>query len=85
MSWIHYEDFVAAVRWLIDRDGIDGIVVPFRPAATLAARIGIALAEAAAPDRRASMAERARYGADRFDVGRRVAEIEALYRDLQPD
>jgi uncharacterized protein len=26
MSWIHYEDFVAAVRWLIDRDDIDGIV-----------------------------------------------------------
>jgi uncharacterized protein (TIGR01777 family) len=26
MSWIHYEDFVAAVRWLIDRDDLDGIV-----------------------------------------------------------
>ena len=26
MSWIHYEDFVAATRWLIDRDEIDGIV-----------------------------------------------------------
>jgi uncharacterized protein len=26
MSWIHYEDFVAAVRWLIDRDDIDGVV-----------------------------------------------------------
>jgi uncharacterized protein (TIGR01777 family) len=26
MSWIHYQDFVAAVRWLIDRDGIDGVV-----------------------------------------------------------
>jgi uncharacterized protein (TIGR01777 family) len=26
MSWIHYEDFVAAVRWLIDRDDIDGAV-----------------------------------------------------------
>jgi uncharacterized protein len=26
MSWIHYEDFVAAVRWLIDRDDIQGIV-----------------------------------------------------------
>jgi uncharacterized protein len=25
MSWIHYEDFVAAVRWLIDREGIDGV------------------------------------------------------------
>ena len=26
MSWIHYEDFVAAVRWLIDHEEIDGIV-----------------------------------------------------------
>jgi uncharacterized protein len=26
MSWIHCEDFVAAVRWLIDRPDIDGIV-----------------------------------------------------------
>ena len=26
MSWIHDEDFVAAVRWLIDRDHIDGAV-----------------------------------------------------------
>lgn len=26
MSWVHYEDFVAAVRWLIDREEIDGIV-----------------------------------------------------------
>jgi len=26
MSWIHYEDFVAAVRWLIERHGIEGVV-----------------------------------------------------------
>ena len=26
MSWIHYEDFVAAVRWLIERDDIAGAV-----------------------------------------------------------
>ena len=26
MSWIHYQDFVAAVRWLIERQDIDGIV-----------------------------------------------------------
>jgi uncharacterized protein (TIGR01777 family) len=26
MSWIHYEDFVAAVRWLVDRDDIEGAV-----------------------------------------------------------
>ena len=26
ISWIHYEDFVSAVHWLIDREDIDGIV-----------------------------------------------------------
>ena len=26
MSWIHYEDFIAAVRWLIDHEEIQGIV-----------------------------------------------------------
>ncbi len=26
VSWIHHEDFVAAVRWLIDREDIDGAV-----------------------------------------------------------
>ena len=26
MSWIHYEDFIAAVGWLIDRDDIEGAV-----------------------------------------------------------
>ncbi len=26
MSWIHYEDFIAAVRWLIERDDIEGVV-----------------------------------------------------------
>ena len=26
VSWIHYEDFVAAIRWLIERHEIDGVV-----------------------------------------------------------
>jgi len=26
VSWIHYEDFVAVVRWLIERDELDGVV-----------------------------------------------------------
>ena len=26
MSWIHYDDFIAAVRWLIERHDIDGVV-----------------------------------------------------------
>jgi uncharacterized protein (TIGR01777 family) len=26
MSWVHFEDFIAAARWLIDREDIDGTV-----------------------------------------------------------
>jgi uncharacterized protein (TIGR01777 family) len=26
VSWIHYEDFIAAIRWLIDRDDVEGVV-----------------------------------------------------------
>jgi uncharacterized protein (TIGR01777 family) len=26
MSWIHYEDFIAAIRWLVDRDEMDGVI-----------------------------------------------------------
>jgi uncharacterized protein len=26
VSWIHYEDFIAAVRWLIDHDAVEGVV-----------------------------------------------------------
>jgi len=26
MSWVHHEDFVAAVLWLVERDGIEGAV-----------------------------------------------------------
>ena len=26
MSWIHHEDFVAAVRWLVAHDSVDGVV-----------------------------------------------------------
>ena len=32
MSWIHYEDFIAAVRWLIDRDHFQGAVNVSAPA-----------------------------------------------------
>ena len=32
MSWVHYEDFIAAVRWLIDRDDIEGVVNVAAPA-----------------------------------------------------
>ena len=26
VSWVHHDDFTRAVRWLIDRDGFDGVV-----------------------------------------------------------
>jgi uncharacterized protein (TIGR01777 family) len=26
LSWVHYEDFVAAIQWLIDRDDVEGVV-----------------------------------------------------------
>jgi uncharacterized protein (TIGR01777 family) len=26
VSWIHYEDFVAVIRWLIDHDDVEGVV-----------------------------------------------------------
>jgi uncharacterized protein (TIGR01777 family) len=26
ISWIHHEDFIAAVRWLIDREDVEGVV-----------------------------------------------------------
>jgi glycosyltransferase involved in cell wall biosynthesis len=66
------------------RDGADGIVVDAEPARSRAARLGDALAElvADAPRRRA-MASRARDGADRFAVERRVAETEELYRAVR--
>jgi len=26
VSWIHYEDFIAAIRWLIDHENVEGVV-----------------------------------------------------------
>src|SRR5258708_9506085 len=26
VSWIHHEDFIAAIRWLIDHDDVEGVV-----------------------------------------------------------
>jgi len=26
MSWVHYEDFIAAIHWLIDHDDVEGVV-----------------------------------------------------------
>jgi glycosyltransferase involved in cell wall biosynthesis len=65
------------------RPGIDGLVVPAEPAATRAERLAEA-AGALAGDRRRRerMATRAREGAERFDVRRRVAEVADLYAEV---
>lgn len=26
VSWIHYEDFIAAIHWLVDHDDVEGVV-----------------------------------------------------------
>ena len=65
------------------RDGVDGIVVAADPADDRAARLGAALSELADDtERRASMATRARDGADRFSIEWRMDETEGLYRSL---
>jgi glycosyltransferase involved in cell wall biosynthesis len=65
------------------RDGVDGVIVAADPAGDRADRLGAALSDVAAdPERRASMARRAREDADRFSIDRRMDETEALYRSL---
>ncbi|CAN5341168.1 glycosyltransferase family 4 protein [soil metagenome] len=65
------------------RDGIDGIVVPFLPSASLVDRLSSAVAGLADDHAgRSAMAQRARADAGRFAVERRVAQVEALYRTL---
>ena len=65
------------------RDGIDGVVVAAMPREDRAARLGAAIGELAADDeRRRSLAEAASDGAERFDIGTRIDEMVALYRDL---
>lgn len=64
------------------RDGVDGLVVPSAPIATLEVRMADAIAELASDSgRRRELANRASSDAGRFDVRRQVAEVEALYRD----
>jgi glycosyltransferase involved in cell wall biosynthesis len=65
------------------RDGVDGVIVPADPAATRADRLGGALTRLAAdPDERGRLAERAAADAERFDLTRRVAEVETIYSGL---
>jgi glycosyltransferase involved in cell wall biosynthesis len=67
------------------RDGVDGLVVAAEPSGTRIRRLAGAIAALAMDaGRRAMMAARARDDADRFSVGRRVAETEELYRSVVP-
>jgi glycosyltransferase involved in cell wall biosynthesis len=58
------------------RDGIDGVIAPDVGEMT---RAIVALLD---PARRASMAAAARGGAGRFDLARRLGEVQALYREV---
>jgi glycosyltransferase involved in cell wall biosynthesis len=59
------------------RSGIDGMIV--HDARALADAIVFLVADG---ERRREMAEAAREGAVRFDLGTRIGQVEALYRDL---
>jgi len=66
------------------RDGIDGLIVPAGPAGTRVDRLAAAIVSLAAdPARRDAMSASARDDADRFDVARRVAQVERLYASLR--
>ena len=65
------------------RDGVDGRIVAGRARSTRAARLGAALVELVDDAaRRTRMAERARQDASRFALPVRVAETEAIYREV---
>jgi glycosyltransferase involved in cell wall biosynthesis len=68
------------------RDGIDGVIVPAEPAATLVDRLSEALvALLADAPRRGEMAARAGSDADRFAVERRIGEMVEMYRSILPE
>ena len=65
------------------RDGLDGLIVSGEPAEERSGRLAAALLGLVRdPARRAGLAEAARAGASRFDVGARVASMVSLYREL---
>ncbi len=65
------------------RHGIDGLVVPAEPVDGQAGRLADAMLTLVTDaSRRIAMARRASADAGRFDVRRRVSEIDALYREL---
>ena len=68
------------------RHGVDGVIVAAEPESTRAARLGAELTRMVGDaDERARMAAAAHDGAERFDIGRRIGEVEALYRSLRQD
>jgi glycosyltransferase involved in cell wall biosynthesis len=65
------------------RPGADGIVVPAEPMEGRVERLAEAIATLAGDRRlRERVSRRAREGAFRFDAGRRVAEVAALYAEV---
>ena len=67
------------------QDGVDGVVIVHHGDDAGGAAAGLArsiVALAAEPARRQAMAAAAADGAGRFDVGRRVAEVVSLYREV---
>ena len=64
------------------RDGLDGMVVPRDPESGAPERLASALLDLANdPERRKSMARKAREGAARFALQRRIGEVVELYRE----
>jgi glycosyltransferase involved in cell wall biosynthesis len=67
------------------RHRLDGIVVAAEPSEGRTARLATGILELAShPRRRARFAAAARLGAERFDVGARVEQVVAFYRDVTP-
>jgi glycosyltransferase involved in cell wall biosynthesis len=64
------------------RDGVDGLVVAEHPTSTLPARLGEALVALADPATLAATRERVIADSGRFDIERRLDEVEALYAGL---
>ncbi|MEO8638297.1 MAG: glycosyltransferase [Chloroflexota bacterium] len=65
------------------RDGVDGMVVPVEPAGDRRARLAATVRGLVGdPARRATLAQAAVNGADRFDVATRIGSMVALYREL---
>jgi len=66
------------------RDGVDGMLVPYNPAADAAERLAAAITELATDvERRARLATEAHASARRFDVATRIGEMESLYHEVR--